>query len=73
MVSLYSANSIVLSVNFGGSKHLVVRSLRRAEWDSDHYLVIAEVKERLSVSKQAQKFHVDRLNRKKLSKTENRK
>jgi len=68
------ANSIVRSVNFGGSKHLVVQSLRGADCDSNHYLVIAEVRERLSVGKQgAQKFHVDRLNSKKLSKTENRK
>jgi len=42
--------------------------------DSDHHLVIAKVKKRLSVSKEdAQKFHVDRLNCKKLSKMKNRK
>jgi len=68
------ANSIVRSVTFGGSKHLVVRSFGGADCGLDHYLVIAKVKERLSVSKQeAQQFHVDRLNRKKLSKMENRK
>ena len=69
-----AANIIVRSVNFDGSKHLVVRCLRGADCDLDHYLVFAKVKERLSVSKQeAQKFHVDGLNRKKLSKMENRK
>jgi hypothetical protein len=69
-----TANSIVRSVIFGGSKHFVVRPFRRADCDSDHYLANAKVKERLSVSKkEAQKLHADRLNRKKLSKMENRK
>jgi hypothetical protein len=39
------------------SSILDVRSLRGADCDIDHYLVVAEVRERLAVSKQAtQKF-----------------
>jgi hypothetical protein len=36
--------------------------------NTDHYVVVAEVRERLSVSKQAtQKFYTDRFNLKKLN------
>jgi len=42
--------------------------------DTDHYLVVAEVRERLAVSKQAaQKFDRERLNLRKLNKLEVRK
>jgi hypothetical protein len=34
------------------SSILDVRSLRAANFDSDHYLVVAEVRERLAVNKQ---------------------
>lgn len=69
-----SVKSIFRSVSFGGSKHLVVRSFREVDCGSDRCLLNAKVKHRLAESKQeAQKFHVYRLNRKKLSKLENRK
>jgi hypothetical protein len=48
-----------------------VRSFRGADCDTDHYLLVAKVRERLAVSKQAaQKFDVERFNLKKLSETE---
>ena len=47
---------------------LNVRSFRGADYDTDHYLVIAKVKERLAVGKQAaqrldrQRFNLSKLN-----------
>jgi hypothetical protein len=56
------------------SSILDVRSFRGADCDTDHYLVIAKVKERLAVSKQAaKKFDVERFNLKKISELEFRK
>ena len=47
------------------------RRWHKADCDTDHYLVIAEVREILSVRKQAaQKFDVERFNLKKLSELE---
>jgi hypothetical protein len=47
---------------------LDVRSFRRAGCDTDHYLVIANVRERLAVSKQAaEKFDVEIFKLRKLS------
>ena len=44
-----------------------VRSFRGANSDTDHYLVAAEVRERVAVSKQeAQKFDVERFNLRRL-------
>jgi len=44
-----------------------VRSVRGADCDTDHYPVIAEVRERLAVSKQeSQKFYVEIFNVRKL-------
>ena len=46
---------------------LDVRSSRIADYDTDHYLVVVKVRERLAVSKQAaRKFDVERFNLRKL-------
>jgi hypothetical protein len=51
-----------------------VRSFGKADCDIHHYLVVAKVRERLAVSKQAaQKFDVERFNLRKLSDLEVRK
>jgi hypothetical protein len=40
-----------------------VRSFRAADCDSDRYLVLAKVRERLAVNKQrSQRFHMERIN-----------
>jgi len=45
-----------------------IRSFRGADCDTDHYLVVAKVRARLAVNKQAaQKFHAERSNRKMLN------
>jgi len=56
------------------SSVLDVRSFRGTYCDTDHYLVVAKVRERLAVSKQAaQTFDVDRFNLRTLSEMEVRK
>jgi hypothetical protein len=48
---------------------LDVRSLRRVDSDTDHYLVVAKVRERLAVSKRAmQKFDIKRFSLKTVNK-----
>ena len=56
------------------SSALDVRSFRGADCDTDHYLVVAKVRERLAVSKQAaQRFDGERFNHRKLNELEVRK
>jgi hypothetical protein len=48
-----------------------VRSFRAADFDSDHYLVVEKVWERLAVNKQrSHRFHMEKFNLKKLNDVE---
>jgi hypothetical protein len=50
---------------------LDARSFRAADCDSDHYLGVAKVKERLAVNKQgSHRFHMERFNLKKINEVE---
>ena len=56
------------------SSILVVQSFGGADYDTDHYLVVAKVRERLTASKQtAEKFDGNRFNLRKLNELEVRK
>jgi hypothetical protein len=53
------------------SNVLDVRSFRAADCDTDHYLVVANVRERLAVNQQSShRFHTKRFNSKKLNDVE---
>jgi hypothetical protein len=53
------------------SNVLDIQSLRAADCDSDHYLVVAKVKERLVVDNQgSHRFYVERFNLKTLNEVE---
>jgi hypothetical protein len=55
------------------SNVLDVRSFRAADYDSDHCLVVARVRERLAVNKQrSQRFDMERFNLKKLNDVESK-
>jgi hypothetical protein len=55
------------------SNVLDVRSFSAVDCDTDHYLVVAKVRARLSVNKQrSQKFHMERFNLKKLNEVEDK-
>jgi hypothetical protein len=50
---------------------LDVQSFRRADCDTDHYLLVAKLRERISLSKRArQKFDLEIFNLKKLNDVE---
>jgi hypothetical protein len=47
---------------------LDVRSFRAADCDTEHYLVVVKVRERLAVNKQtSHRFHMERFNLKKVN------
>jgi hypothetical protein len=69
----YQINHILIDRRWHSSV-LDVRSFRGADFDTDHHLVVAKVRERLAVRKQeAQKFDGEKFNLRKLNDLEVRK
>jgi hypothetical protein len=63
-------NTLLIDMR-GHSRILDVRSFRGADCDTDHYLVVAKVRERLAVSKQvAQKLDGERFKLRKVNELE---
>jgi hypothetical protein len=55
------------------SSVLDVRSFKAADCDTDHYLLVAKIREGIAVNKQgSHKFHMDRFNLKKLNEVEDK-
>jgi hypothetical protein len=53
------------------SSVLDIRLFRAADCDTDHYLVVAKIRERIAVNKQgSHKFHMERFNLMKLNEVE---
>jgi hypothetical protein len=70
-----SLGSFARQIDFRGKKaELIVEqngSTNAADCDTDHYLVVTKIRERLAVSKQTtHKVHMERFNLKKLSEVE---
>jgi hypothetical protein len=66
----------LISPTIGGRSAGIVRSRTQAAefLDTDHYLVVAKVRERLAVNKQrTHRFHTERFNLKKLHEVEGKK
>jgi hypothetical protein len=60
-----------VSDRWSHSNVLDALTFRAADCETDHYLVVAKVRERVAVNKQRlHKFHVERFNLKKLNKVE---
>ena len=65
----HNHNDHILTDKRWHSSRLNIQPFRGANCDTDHYLVVAKVRERLAICKQtAQKFDVGRFNCRKLSK-----
>ncbi|PNF27030.1 hypothetical protein B7P43_G10398 [Cryptotermes secundus] len=68
---IYSQIDRILIDRRQHSSILDVRSFRAADCDTDHYLVVAKVRERLAVTKQTtHRVHLERFNLKKLNEVE---
>jgi hypothetical protein len=64
-----STTKLIMSIDKGEHSNIFdLRSFRGLDSETDHYLVVAKVRNRLSVSKgEAKTFHTDRFNIKNLN------